>query len=78
MREQEEAERIATMTDEEIADQVRAERYRKIAATDYLAMPDYPLCDEDRDVCGRAMPCVGGMSLLWLQITRRTTVVRTG
>ncbi len=46
MREQEETERIATMTDEEIADQVRAERYRKIAATDYLAMPDYPLCDE--------------------------------
>lgn len=50
VREQEEAERIATMTDEEIADQVRAERYRKIAATDYLAMPDYPLCDEDRAV----------------------------
>lgn len=50
MREQEETERIATMTDEEIADQVRAERYRKIAATDYLAMPDYPLCDEDRAV----------------------------
>lgn len=35
-------------TDEEIASRVRAERDRKVAATDYLAMPDYPLSDEDR------------------------------
>ena len=46
----EEAERIANMTDEEIAEQVRAERDRKIAETDYLVMPDYPLSDEDKKV----------------------------
>lgn len=37
-------------TDEEIAERVRRERDGKIAATDYLAMPDYPLCEEDRAV----------------------------
>lgn len=35
-------------TDEDVADQMRAERDRKIAETDYLAMPDYPLSDEDK------------------------------
>lgn len=35
-------------TDEEIAAQVRAERDGKIATTDYLMMPDYPLSDEDK------------------------------
>ena len=35
-------------TDDELASQVRTERDSKIAKTDYLAMPDYPLSDEDR------------------------------
>lgn len=35
-------------TDDELASQVRAERDMKIAETDYLAMPDYPLSDEDK------------------------------
>lgn len=35
-------------TDDEIASQVRTERDIKIAATDYLAMPDYPLSDGER------------------------------
>ncbi len=35
-------------TDDEIAERVRRERDGKIAATDYLAMPDYPLSDGDR------------------------------
>lgn len=35
-------------TDEDVAVQVRAERDSKIAETDYLAMPDYPLSDGDR------------------------------
>jgi hypothetical protein len=35
-------------TDEDFAVHVRAERDSKIAATDYLAMPDYPLSDEDK------------------------------
>lgn len=47
-QEREEAERVANMTDEEVASQVRAERDMKIAETDYLAMPDYPLSDEDK------------------------------
>lgn len=33
---------------DELASQVRAERDMKIAETDYLAMPDYPLSDEDK------------------------------
>lgn len=33
---------------DELASQVRAERDMKIAETDYLAMPDYPLSDGDR------------------------------
>ena len=36
------------LTDEEIAAHVRAERDMKIAETDYLAMPDYPLSDGER------------------------------
>lgn len=35
-------------TDEDVAAQMRAERDRKIAKTDYMAMPDYPLSDEDK------------------------------
>lgn len=35
-------------TDDEVAAQVRAERDRKVAATDYLAMPDYPLSEEGK------------------------------
>lgn len=35
-------------TDEDFAVHVRAERDSKIAETDYLAMPDYPLSDGDR------------------------------
>lgn len=35
-------------TDDDLASQVRAERDMKIAETDYLAMPDYPLSDEDK------------------------------
>ena len=35
-------------TDEEIASRVRAERARKVAATDYLAMPDYPPSEEGK------------------------------
>lgn len=35
-------------TDEDIASHVRGERDMKIAETDYLAMPDYPLSDGDR------------------------------
>ena len=34
--------KVPEPTDEEIAEQVRLERDRRIAATDYLAMPDYP------------------------------------
>lgn len=37
-------------TDEEISARVRAERDSKIGETDYLAMPDYPLSEEDRAV----------------------------
>lgn len=37
-------------TDDEIAERVRRKRDGKIAATDYLAMPDYPLSEEDRAV----------------------------
>ena len=37
-------------TDEEVAERVRADRNMKIAATDYLAMPDYPLSEEDKAV----------------------------
>lgn len=33
---------------DELASQVRVERDMKIAETDYLAMPDYPLSDEDK------------------------------
>lgn len=40
--------KVPEPTDEEIAEQVRLERNRRIAATDYLAMPDYPLSDEDK------------------------------
>lgn len=40
--------KVPEPTDEEIAEQVRLERDRRIAATDYLAMPDYPLSDEDK------------------------------
>lgn len=47
-QEREEAERVANMTDEEVAEHVRSERDGKIAETDYLAMPDYPLSDEDK------------------------------
>lgn len=35
-------------TDAEYAAEVRAERDKLIAATDYLAMPDYPLPDDKR------------------------------
>lgn len=35
-------------TDDELASQVRAERDMKIAETDYLAMPDYPLSEEEK------------------------------
>ena len=35
--------KVPDLTDEEIAAHVRAERDMKIAETDYLAMPDYPL-----------------------------------
>lgn len=42
--------RVPEPTDEEIAARVRAERDVKIAETDYLAMPDYPLSEEDRAV----------------------------
>lgn len=41
-QEREEAERVANMTDEEVASQVRTERDRKIAETDWYMMPDYP------------------------------------
>jgi len=37
-------------TDDEVAAQVRGERDAKIAATDFLAMSDYPLSEEDRAV----------------------------
>lgn len=37
-------------TDEELAAQVRSERDGKIAETDYLVMPDYPLSEEDRAI----------------------------
>lgn len=37
-------------TDEEIAERVRRERDGKIAATDFLAMPDYPLSEGDRAI----------------------------
>lgn len=36
-------------TDDELASQVRAERDMKIAETDYLAMPDYPIDKEDKE-----------------------------
>mgnify|MGYP000043079655 CR=1 FL=1 len=36
-----------TPTQEELAASIRAERDRRIAATDYLVMPDYPL-DTDK------------------------------
>lgn len=37
-------------TDEEVAEQVRAERDRKIAETDWYMMPDYPADPETLDV----------------------------
>ena len=40
--------KVPEPTDEEIAEQVRLERDRRIAATDYLAMPDYPLSEEEK------------------------------
>ncbi|OLA92024.1 MAG: hypothetical protein BHW61_01495 [Sutterella sp. 63_29] len=40
--------KVPDLTDEEIAAHVRAERDMKIAETDYLAMPDYPLSDGER------------------------------
>jgi hypothetical protein len=40
--------RVPDPTDAEIAAQVRGERDVKIAETDYLAMPDYPLAEEDK------------------------------
>lgn len=40
--------KVPEPTDEEIAEQVRLERDRRIAATDYLAMPDYPLNEEEK------------------------------
>jgi hypothetical protein len=40
--------KVPEPTDEEIAEQVRLERNRRIAATDYLAMPDYPLSEEEK------------------------------
>lgn len=49
-REREEAKRIANMTDEDHAVEVRSQRDRLIAETDYLAMPDYPLSEEDRGI----------------------------
>lgn len=39
-----------TPTDDILATQIRLERDSKIAATDYLAMPDYPLSEEERAV----------------------------
>ena len=39
---------VPAPTLDELASQVRAERDMKIAETDYLAMPDYPLSDEDK------------------------------
>ena len=42
------AERIANMTDEDCAVEVRSKRESLIAKTDYLAMPDYPLSNGDR------------------------------
>lgn len=41
---------VSEPTDEEVAEMVRSERDRKIAATDYLVMPDYPLSEEDRAI----------------------------
>lgn len=38
------------MTDEDCAVEVRSKRDSLIAKTDYLAMPDYPLSEEDRAV----------------------------
>ena len=35
-------------TDAEYATEVRAERDKRIASTDYLAMPDYPLTEDKR------------------------------
>ena len=49
-REREEAKRIANMTDEDHAVEVRSQRDRLIAETDYLAMSDYPLSEEDRGI----------------------------
>lgn len=40
--------KVPEPTDEEIAEQVRLERDGRIAATDYLAMPDYPLNEEEK------------------------------
>lgn len=40
--------KVPEPTDEDVAEQIRAERDGKIAATDYLMMPDYPLPEEDR------------------------------
>ena len=40
--------KVPEPTDEEIAEQVRLERDRRIAATDYLALPDYPLSEEEK------------------------------
>lgn len=49
-QEREEAERVANMTDEEVASQVRTERDRKIAETDWYMMPDYPADPETLEV----------------------------
>ena len=40
--------KVPEPTDEEIAEQVRLARDRRLAATDYLAMPDYPLSEEEK------------------------------
>lgn len=37
-------------TEAELFQQLRAERDRRLAATDYLLMPDYPISDEQRAV----------------------------
>ena len=37
-------------TEAELFQQLRAERDRRLAATDYLLMPDYPISDDQRAV----------------------------
>lgn len=36
-------------TDEELAEEIRAERDRRIVLTDYMLLPDYPLTDATRE-----------------------------